>query len=285
MTDATIDPAPVAAGEPTRAAVPPGRFGGDLRLGLRQIGYEQRGFWRNRSRAFFSIAFPLVFLVVFNAINGGDTIKEMGGISYATWFIPGILAYGLMMATFANLAVSTAIARDNGLLKRLRGTPLPPWAYLTGVVGSTLVTAVVLVVVTLTLGVVAYGVEIQTGTLVGLILTLVLGTSCFTVLGLAATAIMPNGDAASAITNLILLPLTFISGIWFVMAGTPAWLDVTAKIFPVRALAHGLQFAFDPRTSGNGVSGFDLAVLAIWTLIGVVAYLRFFRWTSDGTRV
>jgi ABC-2 type transport system permease protein len=252
----------------------------DLLLVGRQVRFEQRAFWRQRGHAFFAVALPLMFLVVFNAMNGSHRIEEMGGIGYATWFVPGILAYGLMMATFTNLAVSTTILRDNGVLKRIRGTSLPAWAYIAGRVGSALVTAGTLTAATLTLGVVAYDVHIRLATLPGLVLTLVCGSVCFTVLGLAVTALIPHADAAPAIVNLMLLPLTFISGIWMVLDGAPGWLTVTAKIFPVRALAHGLQHAFHPATPGTGIVGADLMVLGIWTLVGLRVCQRWFRWES-----
>lgn len=112
-------------GHPLDVITSPSSIRLDLRLAIRQIGFEQRAFWRNRTRAFFSVGLPLMFLVVFNALNGSHHIDELGGITYATWFVPGILAHGLMMATFSNLAVSITVARDTGVLKRLRGTPLP----------------------------------------------------------------------------------------------------------------------------------------------------------------
>lgn len=252
----------------------------DLRLAVRQVGFEQRAFWRNRSRAFFSVGLPIMFLVVFNALNGSHHIDEMGGISYATWFVPGILAYGLIMATFTNLAVSVTVARDSGVLKRIRGTALPTWVYIAGRVGSTLLTAATLVAVTLGLGVGVYGVDVRLATLPGLALTITAGSICFTVLGLAITAAIPNAEAAPAVVNLAVLPLTFISGIWMVLADAPTWLDVTAKIFPVRALAHGLQYAFHPATAAPGVVGADLLVLAIWTLVGLRVCQRWFRWES-----
>jgi len=252
----------------------------DLSLVVRQIGFEQRAFWRNRSRAFFSVAFPLVFLVVFNAINGDHRIDELGGISYATWFVPGILAYGLIMATFTNLATSVTVARDNGVLKRIQGTPLPPWAFMAGRIGSTLVTATTLVAATLALGVLAYDVDIRTSTLPGLVVTLVAGSVCFTTLGLAVTTVIPDAEAAPAIVNLMILPLTFISGIWMVLDGAPAWLDTLAKVFPVRPLAHSLQHAFHPATTGAGLVWADLATLAAWTALGLVVSLRWFRWES-----
>lgn len=275
-------PAPTAT--PMRGPLRPGlgghRLRDDLALAARQVRFEQREFWRNRSRAFFSVGFPLTFLVVFNAMNGGHHIAELGGIRYATWFVPGILAYGLIMATFTNMATSTAAARDAGVLKRLRGTPLPTWVFVAGRAGSSLATAAVLVGATLGLGAVAYDVPVRTSTLLGLVLTLALGSICFTTLGLAVTSIIPTADAAPAIANLLVLPLTFISGIWMVLADAPTWLTITAKAFPVRALAHGLQHAFAPATTGTGVVGADLAVLALWTAIGVRVCLRRFRWES-----
>lgn len=252
----------------------------DLRLVMAQIRFEQRSFWRNRTRAFFSVAFPLVFLVVFNAINGNHHIEEMGGIPFATWFVPGILAYGLIMATFTNLATSVAVSRDAGVLKRIQGTPLPNWAFMAGRIGSTLVTGAVLVGATLLLGSVAYDTQIRTSTLPGLVATIVLGSICFTILGLAATTIIPNADSAPAVLNLLVLPLTFISGIWMVLDGAPGWLDAIAKVFPVRPLAHSLQYAFHPATIGAGFVWSDLAVLAAWSIGGTVVCLRWFRWES-----
>lgn len=277
MTATTCtNPMPLASS----AAYPTPSVRSDLTLVARQVRFEQQAFWRNRSRAFFSVGFPLVFLVVFNAINGSHHLDELGGISYATWFVPGILAYGLIMATFTNLAVTTAVARDTGVLKRIRGTALPAWAFIAGSVGSTLVTSAVLVATTLGLGTIAYDVNVRMSTLPGLIITLVLGSVCFTTLGLGVTAIIPNADSAVAITNFLIMPLTFISGIWMVLTGAPAWLDTTAKIFPVRALAHGLQFAFDPATHGNGIAWIDVMVLGIWTLVGLRICQRWFRWES-----
>lgn len=244
----------------------------------RQIGFDQRAFWRNRSQAFFSIAFPLVFLIVFNAINGSHRIDERGGITYATWFVPGILVYGLIMATFANLATSLTVARDSGVLKRIQGTPLPRWIFMAGRIGSTLIAAVVLTGVTLAFGVFVYGVHIRVETLPGLLVSLVVGSICLTALGLAITTVIPNAEAAAAIVNLIALPITFISGIWFVLDGAPGWLDTIASVFPVRPLVHSLQHAFHPATTGSGLVPGDLAVLGAWTVVGIVVTLRWFRW-------
>jgi ABC-2 type transport system permease protein len=135
----------------------------------------------------------------------------------------------------------------------MQGTPLPRWAYVAGRIGSTIVIVGAMTVVTLALGVIAYGVHISASTLPAVIVVLVLGTIVFTALGIGIVRFIPNAEAAPVIVNLTILPLTFISGIWFVTDSMPTWLQNIAKVFPIRALADQLQHAFDPRTSGVGL--------------------------------
>ena len=251
--------------------------GGQLRLAARQVGYEHRSFWRNRARAFFSFAMPVLLLVVFGSLIGRQRIAERANMTFATFFVPGILAYGIITSTFANLAASLTLLRDQGVLKRMRGTPLAPWAYLAGRVGSSTLAMAEVVAVTLAVGQAAFGAEVRVPTLPGLILALVGGMVCFTALGIAVTAIIPNADAAQPVTSALVLPLTFISGIFFVPERVPAWLDHVAGVFPIKALADALQFAYDPRTRGAGVAGHDLVVLGLWAAAGLVL-MRFFRW-------
>jgi len=249
----------------------------DLGLAGWQIRYEQRAFWRNRTRGLFTFVFPLMFLVIFGSLFKGQHIAGRGGIAYDDFFVPGILAYGVIATTFINMAISTAILRDEGVFKRMQGTPLPRWAYVAGRIGSTVLVVAAMTVVTLGLGVVAYGVHIDASTLRAVIVVLVLGTVVFTSLGIGIVRFIPNSEAAPAIVNLKILPLTFISGIWFVTDTMPHWLQDVAKIFPIRALADQLQYAFDPRTSGSGFKSGDLQTLAIWAVVGIVLMVRFLR--------
>jgi ABC-2 type transport system permease protein len=251
-----------------------------LRLAARQVGYEHRSFWRNRSRAFFSFLMPIILLVIAGSVNRGDRITERGNVAFATFFVPGILAYGIITATFANLAASLTLLRDQGVLKRMRGTPLPPWAYMVGRVGSSTLAMLELVAVTLAVGWAAFGTHVRGSTLPGLALALVAGMVCFTALGIGATTVIPNADAAQPVTTALVLPLTFISGIFFVPERLPAWLNQVAGAFPIKRLADALQFAYDPRTGGAGIAGHDLVVLALWTAAGV-ALMRSFRWESN----
>lgn len=260
------------------------RTGADLRAGLatalRQLRYERRAFWRNPAAAVFTIAFPVMFLVIFATLNSGQRLAARGGISYVTFFVPGMVAFGLISACYSNLAIRIAIARDAGVLKRIRGTPVAPWAYMAAQLASSVVTTVILTAVTIGIGVVAYGVSLRLSTLLGLVSTLALGAVCFCALGLAVSGLVPNADAGPAVVNFSIFPLLFLSGTFFPLDGAPAWLKVLTRIFPIAHLADGLQYAFDPRTRGLGFNGGDLVVLGAWAAGGLVLALRLFRWYS-----
>lgn len=256
---------------------------GDLTIALRQLRFEQKAFWRNPAGAVFTFAFPLLFLVIFSTLNSGARIPERGNISFVTFFVPGILAFGLISACYTNLAIRMTINRDLGILKRVRGTPVPTWAYLAGQVGSSVLITFILFVLTVGLGVVAFGVDFRTSTAAGLFVTVAVGAACFCALGLAVSGLCPNADAAPAIVNFSIFPLLFVSGIFFPLDNAPTWLTAVAKIFPMQQLANGLQYAFDPRTTGLGFNGDDLWRLFAWTVAGSVLAVRLFRWDSAKT--
>jgi ABC-2 type transport system permease protein len=249
----------------------------ELGLVAWQIRYEQRAFWRNRERAFFSFLFPLMFMVIFASLYSGRKLPGGGGIPYNDFFVPGILAYGVITTTFVNIAVSTAVLRDEGVLKRMQGTPLPRWSYLAGRIGSATLVVAAMIAVTLLFGSLAYGVHLPSGTLPGFALALALGAACFTTLGVGIVRYIRNAETAPPIVNIAILPLTFISGIWFTTAGMPEWLRRIAQLFPVHALAEAFQYAFNPRTTGAGIKVADLRTLAIWLAVGVFLMIRFLR--------
>lgn len=250
----------------------------DLGLAVWQARYEQRAFWRNRTRAFFAFIFPLMFLVIFASLYSGARTPSHGHtIPLNDFFVPGILAYGVITTTFVNMGISTAILRDEGVLKRMQGTPLPRWAYMAGRIGSTILVVAAMVVVTLTLGAVAYGVHVRASTLPGLLAALVLGAACFTALGIGVVRFIANAEAAPPIVNIAILPLTFFSGVFFVTTGMPSWLRQVAEVFPIHALADAGQHAFNPYTTGAGFQGEDLGTLAIWLAVGVWLTVRFLR--------
>jgi ABC-2 type transport system permease protein len=250
---------------------------GDAALTAWQVAYEQRAFWRNRTRAFFSFGMPVMLLLLFGALNSGGRIQELGNIPYVTFFLPGILAYGIIITQFVNMAGGIAIQRDNGLLKRMRGTPLPGWAYVAGRVGSTALVSVVMTVVMLILGRVCFDVHLRAEAVPAVMVTVLLGAATFAALGMAAVMIIPNAEAAPVVANVLILPLSFISGIWYPLTGAPDWLVNLAKVFPVERLASALHVAFDPLNHGSAWSGSDLLVLAIWLLIGTRLAMRFWQ--------
>jgi ABC-2 type transport system permease protein len=249
----------------------------DLDLVGRQIRYEQRAYWRNRGRGSFTFAFPLMLLLIFASLNNGKHLDSLGGIAYNDFFVPGILAYGVIATTYVNMAISTAILRDEGILKRMQGTPLPTWAYIAARIASTIAIVGLMTGLVLGLGVAAYGITFNAATVPALIVVLVLGTAAFTTLGIGVVRLIPNSEAAPVIVNLTILPLTFISGIWFPTNGMPSWLQHVVNLFPVRSLAHALQYVFDPRTVGAGFNGHDIQNLLIWTAVGIFMMVRFLR--------
>jgi ABC-2 type transport system permease protein len=242
-----------------------------------QVRYEQRLYWRNRVRGVFTFVFPLMFLVIFASINKDAHLHQLGGLPYNDFFVPGILAYAIIATTYVNLAISTAILRDEGILKRMQGTPLPRWGYVAARIGSTVLIVVAITIVVLALGAIAYGVDVRAETLPGLIATLVLGTAVFTTLGIGITRFISNADVAPVVVNLTVLPLTFISGVWFPTTSMPKVLNTIANIFPIKPLANGLQYAFNPHTAAPGLNGTDIRSLAIWTVLGLCMMLRYLR--------
>jgi ABC-2 type transport system permease protein len=259
-----------------------GSGGSDLALTAWQVAYEQRGFWRNRTRAFFSVGMPIMLLLLFASLNSGAHIKELGNIPYVVFFLPGILAYGIIITQFINMAAGLAIQRDNGLLKRMRGTPLPGWAYVGGRVGSTALTSMMMAVVMLILGRVFYGVHLRPEAVPAVLLAILLGAATFSALGMAAVSLMPNAEAAPVVANVLILPLSFISGIWYPLTGAPTWLADVAKTFPVERLADALHVAFDPSNHGSAFAGGDYLVLGIWLVVGVRFAMRF--WAKETAR-
>lgn len=250
----------------------------DLGLVAWQVRYEQRAFWRNRGRGLFTFVFPLMFLVIFGSIDKGAHLGSgRHTIGYDDFFVPGILAYAVISTTYVNLAISTAILRDQGVLKRMQGTPLPRTAYVAARILSAVLIMLAISVVTLGLGVAAYGIQIRAATLPGLVITLILGTAAFSTLGMGITRFIPNAEAAPVVINLTVLPLTFLSGVWFPIAHLPRWLNDIARAFPIRPLANGLQTAFNPFSKGPAVVAQDVRTLAIWTVIGIFLMLRFLR--------
>jgi len=237
-------------------------------LALRQIAYENRAFWRNPPAAFFTFVFPLLFMLIFNVLFGADA---------ARFFTPAIIVFGVVTATFTNLAMSISIVRDAGVLKRVRGTPLPPWAYLAGRIGHAVLVALLLVVIVAAFGALVYGVPVPWDALPILVLLLAVAAAAFSALGLGVAGLIPNADAAPAIVNAVVLPVLFISNVFIQMDNAPGWLDTVSHLLPVRHFADAMLDLYRLGADA-GVPWTAIGVIAAWGVIGVALALRFFSW-------
>ena len=233
---------------------------GPLALVLHQARYDFRGFLRNRQARFFTLALPLLFLVIFVSIFGNDKVGP-ANVKASTFYVPGISALAIIAASFVNLVISIVVLREEGILKRRRATPVPAWTLISGRTLMAIAVSLASMVVLLLVGRFAYGVRLPTRTIPGVAITAVVGSISFCVLAYAFSSTIENEDAAQPMVQAVMLPLYFISG-----------------VFPVEHLAHGLQHAYNPATTGAGIVWSDVGVLALWGAIGLAVALRRFSW-------
>ena len=249
---------------------------------LAQLRSEARfnllGFRRSPAATFFTVVLPIIFLVIFTSIFGNEIIGSTGA-RVATVYVPGILALALVSANFMNAAIVTVIRRENGVLKAMRATPLPPWVYVGGQVAASLVLTAFMTALVIGIGWLGYSVEVQPGAVPSLLITLGVGAAAFSALGLAVTCVCPSEQAAPAITNMCVLPLYFVSDVFIPSDGAPRWMTFIGDIFPIKHLAVALGRTFDPFSEGVPMPGWRWLILAAWGAFGVLVTLRFFRWT------
>lgn len=246
-------------------------------LTLFQIRFINKAFWRNPASAFFTFAFPLMFLVIFTALLGGGEVR-LGGrvIHQSTYYVSAMAAFAVVTACFNNIAMGLSFQRDSGVLKRTRGTPLPSAVFFGAKVVHAMLVALLLVAITVTFGKVLYSAEIPTGaSLVQFLVILVVGATSFCALGFAITTVIPNADAAAPIVNATILPLLFLSGIFIPIGdNAPTWITWVARIFPVKHFADGIQAGF----LGTAFHWGDVLVVGLWGLGALMVTLRFFSW-------
>jgi ABC-2 type transport system permease protein len=247
------------------------------RMTLRQARLEQHAFWRNPEAAFFTAVLPVGLLLIFGATSGGDTIPGRPDLHPLTFFVPGILAFGIIVAAYGNLGATIAVLRSEGVLKRMRTTPLQPRVYLLAQLLSVLTTSLTIAAATVLLGRVAFGIAPpRASSTVVLTVVLAVGIACFAALGLAISAFIPDGTSAGAITNGTYIPLAIVSGTFSSGLQLPRWLNDLVALFPIKALTDGLRAAYDP--AARGVPAAQVAVLVVWLAAGVALATRYFRW-------
>ena len=242
-----------------------------------QIRYVNKSFWRNPASAFFTFAFPLMFLVIFTSLLGHYTIQiGTRTVNSATYYVASMATFAVITACYNNIAIQITFQRDAGVLKRTNGTPLPSSSFLGARIVHALLISVLLVVITAAFGKAFYSASIPTGlTLVRFLIVLVVGAASFCALGLAVTAAIPNAEASAAIVNATILPLLFLSGIFIPFGNnTPSWILWIARVFPVKHFADGMQAGF----LGTALHWTDTLIVAIWGLAGLLLAFRFFSW-------
>jgi ABC-2 type transport system permease protein len=250
-------------------------------LALRQVRFENKAFWRNPASAFFTFAFPILFLVIFTTVFGNDrsTLPNGVEVNASTYYTASILAFSVITACYTNIAVSITFSRDQGILKRVRGTPLPGWSYLLGKVLHSIIVMAILVVIVCLFGVWAYDIHLPSHSLPAFVATLAVGAASFCALGLATTAVVPNAEAAPAIVNAIILPLLFVSGVFIPVHDAPQWLHSLGDVFPVK---HFLEAAIEgflpPPGNESGWTYGDLLLVAAWGAAGLILAARYFSW-------
>jgi ABC-2 type transport system permease protein len=258
---------------------------GSIQMALHLFRYDLRSFLRNRQSRFFTIILPVLFLVIFASVFGGanQTVSVPGGrINASVYYVPGIIALGIIAAAFVNLVISVTAQRESGVLKRRRATPVAAAAIITGRALAAVVVALGITAVLLGLGWAAYGAQVPARTAPALVVTVVVGTLVFCCLGFALASIIRNEDAAQPITQAVMLPLYFISGVFVSATVLPNWLVDVANVFPVRHLADALLVAYNPHTSGSGFAVTDLLVLGAWGVAGLLLAVRRFTWLPIG---
>jgi ABC-2 type transport system permease protein len=249
----------------------------DVALAAAQARYALKGFLREPRAFVFTVIMPLFLLVILNAIFHGTSSFLHLRVPFAVYYTPAIISYQIMLAGYSSLLIAVTTERERGLLKRLRGTPMPSWVFLAGQIIRTTVVVAVTVVVLVAVGSGLYHVRIRADTVIGLAVYTVTGTACMCALGLASTRVCVTTEAASVAGPFITLILGFISGVFIPVPVMPSWLLDAGKLFPLEHLARSLQQAF--ATPGStGITAIDLTALTAWGVAGLIAALVGFRW-------
>jgi ABC-2 type transport system permease protein len=255
----------------------------DATLVAHQLRYDLLVTWRNPQSRFFTLALPVIFLVLLTSLFGNHTGHAGGhAIKNSTYYVPGICALGIISASFVNLVITITAQRESGVLKRRRSTPVPAWVLIASRAITSAVLAIALVVVIVAIGRIAYGVRVPGSTLPGLVLGVVAGAACFCCLSFALASVIANEDSAQPLVQATMLPLYFISGVFVPRSQLSGTLTEIASVFPVSHLNSALFKAFDPATTGAGIAGHDLLILAAWGIGGLLIALRRFSWSPRG---
>lgn len=266
------------------------RLHGLLALGLARTRLELTTFFRERDAVVFIFAYPILMLAIFASVFGQDGATAGGtgedAVPFAQYFLPGMIATGIMLTSFQSLATSIAVERDDGTLKRLRATPLPPVAFFLGKIGQVLVVSVAQTALLIGAGALLFGIDVPVSLddWATFAWVFVLGTAVGTVCGIGFSAVPRSGRSATAIVLPVVLVLQFTSGVFFVFTDLPTWMQRFSEVFPLKWMAQGMRSVFLPdsaeaaEASGSWQHGPTAVILGAWLILGLVLTLRTFRW-------
>jgi ABC-2 type transport system permease protein len=263
----------------------PGRF---ARMAVQRTRIELLTFFRTPELVFFTFLLPVLFVIIFSTIFSGELEGPPGAekVEFAQYFIPGMIATGIVSAAFASLAMTVAVEQHQGLLRRLSGTPLPRSAYFAGKIGLALATSAMEVVIILALGVVVFGVKLPSEPMrwFAFVGVFFLGVATCCLLAIAYTRLIRTSQSAPAIVQPPYLVLQFISGVFLQYSDIPSGLKVVASIFPLKWMVQGYRYVFLPDwvAQDDYGGGWQIErvylVLAIWFVVSFFGARYFFRW-------
>ena len=265
------------ARERTPRHAPPGH------LLLDQLGHTISDLWRSRTAFVFTFMFPLTWLVVLGLVMGKDTVDEATGLPIMQFLTPTAAAMGILFSAYPTVATATATAREDGVLKRFHGTPLPTWAFLGGRVGAAVAFGFASFAVMITVGTLFYDVELIGRTALAVVVTCLVALGCFAAVGMAVAALASSAATAQAASIASTVVLAFLSGLMG-FGDMPAWADRIAAVFPVKPFNDALREQFNPYGTGAGWDLQALAVMTVWGVAAALVAVRAFRWDPAVSR-
>jgi ABC-2 type transport system permease protein len=252
-----------------------------IRLVLHQARYDLLTFARNGQWRFFTAALPLIFLIIFVSVFGNDRIGPEH-VKASTYYVPGIAGLAVLSAAFSNLVLAVTAQRDLGVLKRRRATPAPAAVIVAGRALATLVVSLVVTTIVIAVGVVAYGVHLDPGSVGALALAVTVGSLALACVGYAVASAIGSADSAQPVVLALTLPLSFVSGVYIPSLQLPSALRHIGQAFPLQHIVVALGRGFLPGT--HGIAWGDLAIVAVWGVAGLAVALRRFRWSPAQAR-
>jgi ABC-2 type transport system permease protein len=254
-----------------------------LKIGISRGFLEIKQFMRQRESVVFTLLFPVLLLLIFGSVFKDEIAP---GVTFSQYFVAGMIASGLVNTGFQQLAITIPMERDDGTLKRLRGTPAPASSYFIGKIMLVFVSMSIQVILLLIFGVLLYGITLPSDAAHWITFTwvMLLGLISSTLLGIAFSSVPKSGRGASAVVSPIVIILQFFSGVFFVFTQLPTWMQNFAAIFPLKWLTQGMRAVFLPdsfaaqEVAGSWELGKIAIFLGVWSVLGFFLALKTFRW-------